>query len=282
MIKLFLVYALAVGSISAAPQFVDFSNGGIGVNFGGYSARAGLGGLLTGNAADGGLSASAGTPNGQRAAAGIGGFVNGGAAGGAYAGAQANDAVGASAVLGGSTGPNQSGFLGAEAHNNGNSVTRTLIKDSPAQLIPTDIEKVTTVQKVKPPKKYVPQPSITSPIEQNQGTTVVVDVVKVPAVTVVKTRNRRIKHTRPAARRVGLFKTISFAPLITKRFGGDEPQLNVPQTSFKTVQSTDYPVVTKEVTYNPIQFLNIPIGILRSIQESLQPIGYSKQVQIQG
>ncbi|XP_055859276.1 uncharacterized protein LOC129921465 isoform X2 [Episyrphus balteatus] len=228
MIKLFLVYALAVGSISAAPQFVDFSNGGIGVNFGGYSARAGLGGLLTGNAADGGLSASAGTPNGQRAAAGIGGFVNGGAAGGAYAGAQANDAVGASAVLGGSTGPNQSGFLGAEAHNNGNSVTRTLIKDSPAQLIPTDIEKVTTVQKVKPPKKYVPQPSITS------------------------------------------------------RFGGDEPQLNVPQTSFKTVQSTDYPVVTKEVTYNPIQFLNIPIGILRSIQESLQPIGYSKQVQIQG
>lgn len=37
----------------------------------------GLGGLLTGNAAHGGLSASAGTPFGQKAGAGIGGTVNG-------------------------------------------------------------------------------------------------------------------------------------------------------------------------------------------------------------
>lgn len=36
-----------------------------------------MGGLLTGNAAHGGLSASAGTPFGQKAGAGIGGTVNG-------------------------------------------------------------------------------------------------------------------------------------------------------------------------------------------------------------
>ena len=43
------------------------------MNFGGYHAEAGLGGLLTGNAAHGGLTASAGTPFGQTAHAGLGG-----------------------------------------------------------------------------------------------------------------------------------------------------------------------------------------------------------------
>lgn len=59
-------------------QFITFKDGKIGVNFGGYHAEAGLGGLLTGNAAHGGLSASAGTPFGQRAGAGVGGSVDGG------------------------------------------------------------------------------------------------------------------------------------------------------------------------------------------------------------
>lgn len=52
---------------------ITFQDGRIGVNFGGYHAEAGLGGLLTGNAAHGGLSASAGTPFGQTAQAGLGG-----------------------------------------------------------------------------------------------------------------------------------------------------------------------------------------------------------------
>lgn len=47
------------------------------MNFGGYHAEAGLGGLLTGNAAHGGLQASAGTPYGQSASAGLGGGANG-------------------------------------------------------------------------------------------------------------------------------------------------------------------------------------------------------------
>lgn len=42
---------------------------------GGYRASAGLGGILTGNAADGGLSASAGTPLGHHASAGLGGSI---------------------------------------------------------------------------------------------------------------------------------------------------------------------------------------------------------------
>lgn len=73
-------------------------DGKIGVNFAGYHAEAGLGGLVTGDAAHGGLSASAGTPfgnkqqtvfqftgcnstlliTGQRAGAGIGGSADGG------------------------------------------------------------------------------------------------------------------------------------------------------------------------------------------------------------
>lgn len=46
------------------------------MNFLGFRAAAGLGGLLTGNAADGGLHAEAGTPFGQAAAAGLGGTVS--------------------------------------------------------------------------------------------------------------------------------------------------------------------------------------------------------------
>lgn len=59
------------------PQLITLRDGKVGVNFAGYHADAGLGGLLTGNSAHGGLSASAGTPWGSRAAAGIGGGLNG-------------------------------------------------------------------------------------------------------------------------------------------------------------------------------------------------------------
>lgn len=49
----------------------------MGVRFGGYHASAGLGGLLTGDAAKGGLHAEAGTPFGPAAGAGLGGIVDG-------------------------------------------------------------------------------------------------------------------------------------------------------------------------------------------------------------
>ncbi|ALC41701.1 CG9812 [Drosophila busckii] len=141
-------------------QLLTFRDGQVGVNFAGYHANAGLGGLLTGNAAHGGLSASAGTPWGSRAAAGLGGNLNGGPAGGAYAAAQANDEVGASAVLSGRVG--EHGYAGSEAHAPGKQHGSTVhltpehvtegVAAEPAAVVPTP--RTTYVQKVRPPKKY--------------------------------------------------------------------------------------------------------------------------------
>lgn len=59
------------------PSLFSFDNGNVGVNFLGFKASAGLGGLLSGNAAAGGLHAEAGTPFGQAAKAGLGGNIDG-------------------------------------------------------------------------------------------------------------------------------------------------------------------------------------------------------------
>ena len=56
---------------------MQFTNGGVRVNFGGYHAEAGLGGLLNGLKTGGGLHASAGTPDGAHASAGLGGLLGG-------------------------------------------------------------------------------------------------------------------------------------------------------------------------------------------------------------
>ncbi|XP_055317654.1 uncharacterized protein LOC129576483 isoform X3 [Sitodiplosis mosellana] len=96
---------------------ITYKDGKIGVNFGGYHAEAGLGGLLTGNAAHGGLTASAGTPFGQSAHAGLGGNTGPNARGGLFAGATAGSGVGASASLAGDV--NNGGSFGvgqAEAY----------------------------------------------------------------------------------------------------------------------------------------------------------------------
>ncbi|XP_058169361.1 one cut domain family member 3 [Anopheles ziemanni] len=111
------------------PQLLTFRDGKFGVNFGGYHAEAGLGGLLTGNSAHGGLSASAGTPHGQQAGAGIGGLLGGNerTAGGAYAGATAGHGVGASAAIGGGLdGAGGAGGAGAESHAGG--VSKKVVK----------------------------------------------------------------------------------------------------------------------------------------------------------
>ncbi|XP_053999663.1 uncharacterized protein LOC128887608 [Hylaeus anthracinus] len=73
---------------SAGLPLIQFTNGGIRFNFGGYHAEAGLGGLLTGSRTGGGLHASAGTPWGAHAGAGLGGLLGGdnaNAGGGLYA-----------------------------------------------------------------------------------------------------------------------------------------------------------------------------------------------------
>ncbi|XP_032673545.1 uncharacterized protein LOC116845224 isoform X2 [Odontomachus brunneus] len=62
---------------SGSLPFLQFTNKGIRVNFAGYHAEAGLGGLLRGAGTGGGLHASVGTPWGGHAGAGLGGEVSG-------------------------------------------------------------------------------------------------------------------------------------------------------------------------------------------------------------
>ncbi|XP_053673330.1 one cut domain family member 3 isoform X1 [Anopheles nili] len=126
LLILVIVQCILAGPV---PQFLTFRDGKFGVNFGGYHAEAGLGGLLTGNSAHGGLSASAGTPHGQQAGAGIGGLLGGNerTAGGAYAGATAGHGVGASAAIGGGLdGYGGAGGVGAESHAGG--VSKKVVK----------------------------------------------------------------------------------------------------------------------------------------------------------
>ncbi|KAK9887071.1 hypothetical protein WA026_020010 [Henosepilachna vigintioctopunctata] len=93
---------VAVAGLPDSEPLFSFNNGRIGVNFLGYKASAGLGGLLTGNAADGGLFASAKTPHGQEAVAGgIGRAGNSLSAGGLYAGAKTGYGQHASTGIGG-------------------------------------------------------------------------------------------------------------------------------------------------------------------------------------
>uniref|UniRef100_A0A182ISA1 Uncharacterized protein n=1 Tax=Anopheles atroparvus TaxID=41427 RepID=A0A182ISA1_ANOAO len=124
------------------PQFLTFRDGKFGVNFGGYHAEAGLGGLLTGNSAHGGLSASAGTPHGQQAGAGIGGLLGGNerTAGGAYAGATAGHGVGASAAIGGGLdGAGGAGGVGAESHAGGLSKKVVKLGQTNQGAAPTEV-----------------------------------------------------------------------------------------------------------------------------------------------
>ncbi|XP_031839782.1 uncharacterized protein LOC116430162 isoform X2 [Nomia melanderi] len=95
---------------STSPPFLQFTDGGIRVNFAGFHAQAGLGGILGGTGTGGGLHASAGTPWGASAAAGLGGALdgnNGTAKGGLYASARSGFGPSAAAQLSGSTGPAQ-------------------------------------------------------------------------------------------------------------------------------------------------------------------------------
>ncbi|XP_059226100.1 uncharacterized protein LOC106080750 isoform X1 [Stomoxys calcitrans] len=110
-----VIVACLLHAAVVAPQLITFKDGKVGVNFLGYHAEAGLGGGQNSqNGLLGGLHASAGTPWGQNAAAGLGGSVNGRAAGVLYAGAQANPDIGASTVLAGDT--SSGGFRASEAY----------------------------------------------------------------------------------------------------------------------------------------------------------------------
>uniref|UniRef100_A0A0K8UQ48 Uncharacterized protein n=1 Tax=Bactrocera latifrons TaxID=174628 RepID=A0A0K8UQ48_BACLA len=167
MLLKFLSLAYVLHLAAATPQLLTFRDGKFGVNFGGYHAEAGLGGLLTGDAAHGGLSASAGTPFGQRAGAGLGGSVDGNAAGVLYAGAEANPQTGAGAILGGDT--SRGGFAGSQAFSGSRTVASTKNHIFPGAFSnqvdavtsgPSDTTQYDGIQKVRPPKKYLIKPSV--------------------------------------------------------------------------------------------------------------------------
>lgn len=83
-----LVFLLTI--VLTNSQLLTVSKSGeVGVNFGGYHASAGLGGVLNGDGTGGGLHAEAGTPFGPAAGAGLRGNVDGeaGSQGALYAGA---------------------------------------------------------------------------------------------------------------------------------------------------------------------------------------------------
>jgi len=125
--------------VYGAPQMITFKDGKVGVNFAGYSASAGLGGLLTGDASHGFLSASAGTPNGQHASAGLGGDLNNQASGIAYANAQATPNKKTGVVLSGST--------------SGKHDVHVTIPSNSNEIVTENVP-VSVIQRIKPPKKY--------------------------------------------------------------------------------------------------------------------------------
>ncbi|XP_043253057.1 circumsporozoite protein isoform X1 [Colletes gigas] len=133
---------------SAAPPLIQFTNGGIRFNLGGYHAEAGLGGLLTGSKTGGGLHASAGTPWGAQAGAGLGGLLggdNGNAGGGLYARAGLGNgrpqaAAGLGGMLDGSARSNRARgglFAGATTGVRGVGVAAGTGNDGPSGVPPS-------------------------------------------------------------------------------------------------------------------------------------------------
>ncbi|KAH8369911.1 hypothetical protein KR093_001438, partial [Drosophila rubida] len=287
-------------------QLITLRDGKVGVNFAGYHADAGLGGLLTGNAAHGGLSASAGTPWGSRAAAGLGGGLDGRAAGGAYAAAQANDEVGASAVLGGSVG--ERGYIGAEAHRPGktsgssaqltpqhHTAAPVPLDDQPA-VLPT---RTSYVQRVKPPKKYsliAPSSDHSAAGQINENhvaaaaapTTGSTQIAQQPMpVIIVKRPRLRVKRPRQRQRSSVYVTQLTQQEQQEPEQEEDEQLQDERETTKVTVKiraasgkQTDWSALGSQLFYlhilikllghSPFALLQqIPIGILRSLQVSI-------------
>ncbi|XP_028165212.1 uncharacterized protein LOC114356314 isoform X1 [Ostrinia furnacalis] len=120
----FILTTALVSQCYAAPQWITFNDGKLGVNFGGYHAAVGIGGILgqNGSSSGSGLFAEAGTPYGQAAHAGFGGSMNsdGRPVGGLFAGATAGNKITAQAGIGGAVNGNKvqgNGFASAQAGN---------------------------------------------------------------------------------------------------------------------------------------------------------------------
>lgn len=160
----------------SAPQFITFNEGKLGVNFGGYHAAVGLGGLLGSNGgAGGGLFAEAGTPYGQGARAGLGGSVDAasGSSGGLYAGATAGGNIKAEAGLGGEVTAEKSsggGFASASAGGNYASSGMggaTVVKETEFTAIPVQKLEKKVYTKVKYEAANEIVPAVTTDVDAN-------------------------------------------------------------------------------------------------------------------
>ncbi|XP_014205937.1 uncharacterized protein LOC106637592 isoform X3 [Copidosoma floridanum] len=172
-------------SDSAGPlPFIQFTKGGIRVNFGGYHAQAGLGGLLTGSKADGGLHASAGTPSGAHASAGLGGTLDGGPAGGLHARAGlGNGGPEAEAGLAGSlAGPRPQGEI----------VSRSSVGNLDNSILRNDKTKGKNIQVIARPKKATEVNAAADGADDD------------PRAKRQRKRDRQRRHRRPNNRRVPL------------------------------------------------------------------------------
>ncbi|XP_059057401.1 period circadian protein isoform X2 [Achroia grisella] len=130
-----ILLGVLVSQVYTAPQLITFNDGKLGVNFGGYHAAVGIGGLGTKGGAGGGLFAEAGTPYGQSAKAGLGGAVDskGGSGGGLYAGATAGGNVRAEAGLTGGVQADKTAGVGYASAQSGNHMAASgLVGDSSA------------------------------------------------------------------------------------------------------------------------------------------------------
>ncbi|XP_022225103.2 uncharacterized protein LOC111075891 isoform X2 [Drosophila obscura] len=303
------VLCLLQSAILVPAQLITLRDGKVGVNFAGYHADAGLGGLLTGNSAHGGLSASAGTPWGSRAAAGLGGNLDGRTDGFGYAAAQANPSVGASALLGGSAG--EHGYIGAEAHSPGKTAISSkqhTVHQAPVPVSPTSgpdsppaLPTVSNhVQRVKPPKKYSlirPDSEHSEIIENNvvaaagsiaPATHLPPAAVPSTSVIIVKRPRHRVKRPRQRQRTVYVMQEVQQSDLPAGDIQDEHEQTPEAEqekapvkSDVKTVQSHKYSkTVQRPQTVgnrllapqpsSPVGLaLDIPIGILRSLQQSL-------------
>ncbi|XP_054739251.1 uncharacterized protein LOC129245233 isoform X2 [Anastrepha obliqua] len=262
MMLKFVLLAYLLHLANAAPQLLTFRDGKFGVNFGGYHAEAGLGGLLTGDAAHGGLSASAGTPFGQRASAGLGGSVNGDAAGVLYANAEANPQTGAEAILGGDT--RKGGYSGSHAYAAGKSVASTKnhilpgafdaqvdsVTSGPSNVVQTRTSAEANydgIQKIRPPKKYLIKPSYAAQASANANAN-------------ANTNTNANVHSGD---------NVAHSKHLTKRVENHHFDYSAPSPIPELNLNIGPSLVTSA--------LNIPIGILHSLQESLGGLGAAKQ-----
>ncbi|XP_050299872.1 uncharacterized protein LOC126738542 isoform X2 [Anthonomus grandis grandis] len=223
------------------PPLLTFKNGNIGVNFLGFKASAGLGGLLIGDMSHGGLHAEAETPFGQRADAGLGGKVDGHgrSVGVLYSKATAGGKVGAVAGLYGTVDANESArrsYADASAYGVGKTFKERV--GSPA-VATRGLAKPESTKKIEMVKEVSSATSkINIEIQQEEGVA--------PPLSIKKTHIERTWTSDFIGKTIQVpsyvEKTIKVPTIVEKKMKVSTPpsiiekEVNIPQHVIKTQQ----------------------------------------------